>query len=432
MRRACLRIVRARLGLVFVMLPFFWNGASTTQTRPSTDHLAETCRAFWSATKDSDDLDLIIRFPQLARWQQRLVAVGDPVLREKNERKLKASSDFEMIGAVAWTTDGSRRLLPRVWSELITTPRAATTADGRLHVVFGALTGPTHSISTTPYTLWSAGFDGRAWSKPERLPASASGSFSWDNISPSALVASGSVLDIAIPFKSHDDTGIVVLHRDGAGRWTSHPVVTGEAAAYVRLARIGETMILTWAGPDPRVREDRTSVLAARSMDNGKRWSTPTLVHRAARGTTNDHVLVSDPTGTTFLFWHQRSADPFRASDTLAVAASRDSGKTWHERSGLAVPNGFGSLTAVATQRGPLVAYDDFGNKTSQLALLRDDHWIVPSVAKGSHAVTSALLATVDDQVFAIGARGDVAPARPDRQLFTITLDCQKGSSSPH
>jgi len=239
--------------------------------------------------------------PRLGQWRDRIVVVGDPVVKWNDST---TSPDAILVGGIAWARGGVPFAIPPFASRLVMSPRVATTSDGLLHVVYGTRTDTSRrTLGSTPDTLWHTSFDGRAWAPPQPLPSSASGPYWWEDLTPSDLIATGRSLHIAVPVKSDDSITVAILQRDSSGHWSARQLATGGALMlYARLVSMGNTFALTWAAPllDSIHLEDHGSVFAMRSVDGGNRWSRPQRIHFAGVGNTESHVLVARPNGTLY------------------------------------------------------------------------------------------------------------------------------------
>ncbi len=436
--------LRALLALASVSAVFAVRQLGSVVPR-KTGRQSEACEAYWRELGRDPPASrpVLIDFPQVAQWRDRLVALGDPAVEWRDalsDTQPRATTTvltpWDTIGGATWDADGTQRILPRFANHVAMYPRPAATSDGILHVVYGTridLTGRTWT--TTPDTLWHVAYDGRAWTRPEPLPSSPSGPYWWDNISPSALVASGTTLDIAVPTQSRDSTTIELLHRDSSGQWVRRPVVTGGLLAiYVRLARLRSELLLTWAGPDPNVkRRDRSSVFAARSLDEGRTWISSQRLHLSGLGATYDHALLVDSTGQAFVLWRQHSPSANRPSDTVGVAATSDSGRTWRELAPLSLLDGFGGFGAALSRWGPIAVFRRMGSDGMDAAILRDRMWVLPHIA--SKPATGGLIQAVTWPANAITVLGGFEGppstrsettnrSRPASKPVTLTVRC--------
>ena len=392
------------------------------------------CIADWTVV-DRDTLpDVLVANAQVARWRGKTVAVGDPAFLWRGESGQQPKSG-DLVGGVVWDSAGSRKLLDPFAKRIIMYPRPATTRDGILHIVFGTRTDMTNrDWASSPDTLWHVTYDGNRWSVPEALPRSASGPYWWENISPSALVASGNELDIAIPVKSRDDSVIALLHRDSVGHWNLHHLATGGAVAtYVRLSRLGSVALLSWSGADPSTAvSDRNSVFSARSFDNGITWTRPMRLHLSGLRGTYDHNLLLDATGHGFLLWTQQNPDRARPPDTLGVSMTSDTGRTWRAGPALAVPEGFGTFEAGLSAWGPVAIFQPTLSSASRMAVLKDNRWIEQELRPGliptSGVPALSLSPTSIAFVSAVGAEQRAGSKKTQAsiatRLFVLTLHC--------
>lgn len=402
-------------------------------TRPRASH-GDECIAEWSSDRGlpSDGHDVSIENLEIAQWHNRIIGVGDPVLRWNSTG---SNSAADLMGGVAWADDGRMEVLPPFAPRIVMYPRAATTSDGVMHVVYGTTKDLSNRTWTTPPdTLWHVQFDGRRWSVPEPIPSSASGSYWWENLSPSGLVAWKDELYLAVPIRSRDRTTIALLHRDSHARWQLLPVTTGSAlAAYVRLARLRDVLILTWAGPDPTLPTDRASVFAMRSTTGGQSWSAPMRLHLAGRGTTYDHALLVDSSDRAYLLWRQQNGDPQRPSDAVGLAWTEDAGFSWHELRPLSVPSGLSTLHAALTSYGPVALYSEINAPGVRLSILRRGHWITPKMRPTAIPANDvAVLRRGGDSIAVIGATtpptDDALPRSSSKsevaRRFNVAIHC--------
>jgi hypothetical protein len=200
------------------------------------------------------------------------------------------------------------------------------------------------------------------------------------------LVATGAELDIAIPIRSSDNSTIGLLQRNALGQWDFRAFATGGGvAAYVRLARLGSRLVLTWAAPDPDVAEDRASIFVSHSSDGGRTWTPHTRLLLAGRNTTRDHALFLDATGRGYLVWkYERGQLSAEHADSIGAAITSDTGRTWTRMRSMPVPTRFGSLAATMSPYGPLLSYRMMGTTTNSFTLLKGAEWITPGLLPGN------------------------------------------------
>lgn len=319
------------------------------------------CTGSWSLIEQPSDADRQIVFDNMdiSRWRGAVAVVGDPAV----QLPAGGSGNPSPIGVGVWPLRGRKEIWPPfaepVSIPLAMYPRIATTTDGRLHVVYGLTKDVQHRTSTTsPDGLWFRSFNGTVWTKTEPLPPSRWGDIWWDWMSASSLVSDGGALDIIAPVKSRDSTTIILFHRSPEGPWAVRPIVTGgQLAVYTRLVRLGSRLVMSYAAPDPTLAQDRSSVFAMYSDDDGLHWSPPERIHLAGIGATYDHTLMAMPDGRLFLLWQQESGDRPIPIASLAVATSSDSGRTWKEHAPLRIEGGIANVRFGLTKWGPLAIY---------------------------------------------------------------------------
>lgn len=371
----------------------------------------------------------------MAKWRDGIVTVGDPAIRWTTENPDTVS----LIGAVYSRQDS----IHAVWepyalpltskpaaAPMPMSPRAATTSDGLLHVVYGVKSDMRkREWDTYPDTLWHRAFDGVRWTEPERLPAWKSGPGIWEQISPSQVVADGQAIDVAVPVLGSDNVTIELLHRTPSTGWTVTPIVTGGYTAnYVRMLRLGKQIILSYAAPDLSQKRDRSSVFVLTSIDEGRNFTKPVRVHLAGVGTTYDHALMSSDDGRLFLAWRQENGERPIPSYSIGVAVSTDSGRTWLEGPTLPVSGGIIVSRFGMTQWGPVAVYWKAGTATEQIALFHDDRWIVIENRGGPPSTNgSSPLQWERNTIAFIGTRNETFPGHQDARsssapvLMTVT-----------
>jgi hypothetical protein len=367
---------------------------------------------------------------QLADWRGGMVAVGDPALEMRGD----SIADARLVAAAAWDAHGSREiLLPPSGAAPALYPRVASTSDGVLHVLYGTVSDFAHrNAFTRPDTIWHVEYSTRGWSLPTPFSSIAPGLVWWEHLSSSNLLTYGATLDIALALRSRDSVTVLLLHRDASGQWQRRPIVTGgDLVLDARLARLGQTLVLSYAAPDPSaVGGDRGSVFVMRSRDEGRTWSRPVRVFAAGQRDTYDHTLLSDSSGTLFLVWRQQNAAGARLSDTIAVSRSVDSGATWRQRPSLAVPEGFTRLESALSARGVLVMFASI-RSGPQAALLVGDEWKSVSVEPALADISGIALHRLrDGSIALVGTRsvrdGSPAsrPAIPSTDAYRLAIAC--------
>jgi hypothetical protein len=368
---------------------------------------------------------------QLADRNGTLVAVGDPSL----EMMPDSVGQARLLGAVTWNNAGSRKLLePPVGKPAAIYPRVAVTSGGVLHFVYGTIQDlKSRNAFTRPDTLWHIEYSPRGWRAPTPIPTVDAKTVWWEHLSSSSLISNATALEIALAMRRRDSVTILFLHRDADGAWRQTPIATGgDLALGVRLVRVGNSLVLSYAGPDPAATSsDRGSIFVIRSENDGETWTPPIRVFASGARDTYDHALLANVSGELFLVWRQQNASGARLSDTAAVFASRDTGRTWNARPALAIPTGFTRLQAATTSQGLVLLFAEI-SRGNRAAILRGDEWnpvsLPPSFADLSGI---ALHAMHDGAIALVGTRSGSSADTPSRQIipstdaYRLTISCR-------
>jgi hypothetical protein len=401
-------------------------------SRPMATHNG-TCTGSWTALSGSrrPEPPIFADELQLADWRGGIVAVGDPAF----EMLADSIAEGRLMGAAAWDASGKRSvLLTPIGARPAMYPRAASTSDGVLHVVYGTVNDFAHRTAfTRPDTLWHIEFSARGWSTPTSFPAIAPGSVWWEHLSSSSMLTNGTTLDIALSMRRRG-TAVVLLHRDADGQWHQFPIETGGPLVLnARLARVGRTLVLSYRAPDPNiVGSDGGSVFAMRSSDDGRSWTRPTRVFLAGGRDTYDHALLADSTGALYLLWRQQNAQPPKFSDTIAVSTSVDTGATWHALPPLVVSDGSTGLAAAWSPQGVFVVFKSIRSGT-QAALLRGQEWTPVRMQPALAGISGIALHPLRDGSLALVGTGSVhdqtaATHRtvPPTEAYRLTIACDR------
>jgi hypothetical protein len=341
----------------------------------------------------------------------------------------------QLIAGVLLSADGSVSVLPPFPGVVRPIhPSVGIGGDGRLHVVFGvADSANPHDPAAEPDSVMHAVWDGFRWLPLRRIRQI--GNVVWDPVSPSNLISTLRGVSFAVPRNSSDSiTATYVSAQTRADPTVSGVVTGGAGVAYVRLARMGGTVLMAWVGAQaiPGV-TDRNALFVARSRDGARTWSHPERLEPPGHGRAYDPSFVTSANGAAYLVWAKRpeSRGPL---DSLAAAVSLDSGETWRLLPAMFVPTGLIALRVIQAENRPVVLFADLAGKGLHVRVLSDDGWNRPAggdlsikvhvpFAAALNKRTIGILRTVDVRMS--GARRSERETNAATELDRIELQCR-------
>ena len=330
-------------------------------------------------------------------WRGRLVVVGDPAYEWASPSAPSyAPGDAhanQLIGGVLIDARDSLSVLPiPPGVELPVQPRIGAGTDGDLHIAFGVIKDVAQRTwNTRPDSIMHSAWNGSGWTKPARIPDL--NRVLWDQISTSSFVPAASGMAFALPVDSRDSVTAIVARLDQREDWHATRIATGgAAAAYVRLAAVGRSMLMAWIGAEPVPGIlDRNAIFVSRSLDGGKTWEPRRRLEPPGSGMAYDPAFAVDTNGTSYIVWAKRS-HAGGLPDTLASAVSVDSGRTWRTLPGHFVPHGLSTLSVAPAGRQVIAAFRDSAEARIHLRVLVNDQWIVPQHDAGPISVATPLV----------------------------------------
>ena len=289
-----------------------------------------------------------------ARGGQVIVA-GEPAYRWMQSSATNVKTN-QFVAAVSVNADGGATIIPPPPGvEFVAEPRIVAAGPNAVDFAFGLAAAPRSPTNRTPPdSLMTARWTTRGWTRPARVPVA--DGLDWDPVSISPLIERAEGATLAFPISSVDSVTALLITSDASRARVTRVVTGGVAAAYMRLASLGRTLVMSWIGAEELPgRTDHNALFVARSIDGGQTWHARRRLE-FSEGGASDPALVRSPDGSLFLLWARRSH--LRAlPDTLAAAVSRDSGLTWTDVRAAALPRGLSTVTATSVQEGALVAF---------------------------------------------------------------------------
>lgn len=90
-------------------------------------------------------------------------------------------------------------------------------------------------------------------------------------------------------------------------------------------------LVLGYIAPDMTVENDRNSIFAVRSADNGLTWGKPVRIALSGLQRGRDISLVQSPNGSLHTFWLRDMKGETFGGQTIGYSISQDTGRTWSE-----------------------------------------------------------------------------------------------------
>gem|GEM_PF-3878806 len=242
-------------------------------------------------------------------------------------------------------------------------PRAVLDGDGILHVVWAEPREPRPVrredwmfLSSRFASLWHATYASeRGWSQPERVYGSSR--ISWVHGTGDLAFDSLAGLNGV----TADDSARALIHMTfRAGQWHSDRIPRiASVPVYSSIAASGDgRLYVAYVDADRSVRSDANSVFLVRSPDAGRTWLPPQLISRSGENRATQIEAMVSPDGTVHLVWAQNLSGEL-LPEVVRHIASRDGGETWSPAEDVDVPDGFGTLHAVADGCGAVhLAYE--------------------------------------------------------------------------
>ena len=247
------------------------------------------------------------------------------------------------------TTAPPLRTNRRFWFAV---PRAAVSADGTLHVVWGEdERAPTREASESDgrelevTTLWYARYGLGDWSRPVQIYRAPAIRWETENVSGLVLDDSGTR---HLAFTATDSTGAVAVHlRSQRGDSTAWRATTwgvdGDAVlgppvyADVAVHRRGTVAVAFVAAGRDSVQPQPNAVHVVHSADGGSSWRPSILVTRSGEVPALEPRVGFDSSGLIHVVWRQGRAGEI-SDGVLWHAQSADDGGTWTNRASVALP----------------------------------------------------------------------------------------------
>ena len=177
---------------------------------------------------------------------------------------------------------------PRIDPSRVASIHGAVLPDGRWAVVFAEVKHPwVGGVPDTIVTFWHGVYDGRAWSRLERMPLPTGGAFL--KAGASDLIVRGDTLFFAARLETSAGDWNVALFERRRGRWMLDVLPT-RGASYVQLTYADSGLLIAVVRPDYSLPADISSLFIHARTEP---WSS---AHRVARGWTE---RIYEPAFTT-------------------------------------------------------------------------------------------------------------------------------------
>lgn len=370
--------------LLRALVPVFLTASPAQAASPAVS--SPGCMVKWDAVRTlhtRDGRPIFVDVRSATEWRGHVVFAGDPSYSWASPTAaafLPGETPRNQLFAAAILGNGGLvstvKMPPGI--PMLMQPRVAGSADQVLHLAFGMKTGPAQrAIDFRPDSVMSAEWNGRDWARLKRVPIG--GDVLWSPISVSDLRTTGSGIAFVAPLSSRDSMTAGFVANDRRGVWHARLLATGGvAAAYMRLDRMGRSLIMTWIGAEAvRGVDDRNALFVARSTDGGATWSARSRLEPVGSSAAYDPVLVHSRTAV-YLIWAKRS-QPTGLPDSIGAAVSRDEGQTWRILPSLHVPEGFTTLSARFDRGRVITVFRDATEDRVRIRALIADRWLVPT-----------------------------------------------------
>jgi hypothetical protein len=216
-------------------------------------------------------------------------------------------------------------------------PRGLKGADGRYHLVWGETATKDVPLATWPgprIGLWHSTFDGRVWSRPQRVLDGLQ--LGWGPSFGGIAIDGKGVLHVALAAVVRAGESILA-HIRVDQRGSSIQELPGPAASVVIAAVGAEGVVIGYVGNDPMRPQSRVLAIR-RSNDGGATWGNPQSVRIVPREQSIVNLTLSSSETRVGLFWTE-GAGPL-TPQSVHLLRSSDAGRSWTQGTNASLPTG--------------------------------------------------------------------------------------------